>query len=128
VVQEKRSRQGNSPAPPQQRKTPLKIIIITVQIESAFAAGYDPALDLATNKMKRVVSTDELDELDSELVGPWTEHLRRKEQDWIDRIVHGTESGHYFVLLGPKVTGRFNIRRTPAIIWLFPYRAPVRLP
>ena len=26
-----------------------------------------------------------------------------REQEWIDRIVHGQEAGHYFVLPGPKV-------------------------
>lgn len=35
--------------------------------------------------------------------GPWTQHLRRKEQDAVDQIVHGAETGHYFMLLGPKV-------------------------
>lgn len=34
---------------------------------------------------------------------PWTENLRRKEQDVIDHIIHGEEPGHYFMLLGPKV-------------------------
>lgn len=34
---------------------------------------------------------------------PWTEHLRRREQDRIDRMVKGEEVGHYYVLLGPKV-------------------------
>jgi len=39
---------------------------------------------------------------------PWTENLRRKEQDVIDHIVHGEESGHYFMLLGPKVRMSFE--------------------
>lgn len=30
--------------------------------------------------------------------------LRRKEQDIIDHIIHGHEPGHYFMLLGPKVS------------------------
>ena len=34
---------------------------------------------------------------------PWTQHMRRKEQDSVDRIIHGHERGHYFMLLGPKV-------------------------
>ncbi|KAK7033861.1 hypothetical protein R3P38DRAFT_3264531 [Favolaschia claudopus] len=41
-----------------------------------------------------------------DLEGPWTEHLRRKEQDAIDEIVQGRELGHYFVLLGPKGSGK----------------------
>lgn len=51
---------------------------------------------------------EELDELEYETDGPWTQHLRRKEQDWIDRIVQGHEPGHYFVLLGPKVRCSVN--------------------
>jgi len=39
---------------------------------------------------------------------PWTENLRRKEQDVIDHIIHGEESGHYFMLLGPKVRMDFE--------------------
>ncbi len=35
--------------------------------------------------------------------GLWTEHLRRDDQDMMDRIVNGSEKGHYFMLLGPKV-------------------------
>ena len=35
--------------------------------------------------------------------GPWTQHLRRKEQDLVDSIVHGAETGHYYMFLGPKV-------------------------
>lgn len=34
---------------------------------------------------------------------PWTQHLRRDEQNLIDRIIQGKEVGRYFVLLGPKV-------------------------
>jgi hypothetical protein len=34
---------------------------------------------------------------------PWTLHLRRKEQDLVDSVIQGNETGHYFVLLGPKV-------------------------
>ncbi|KAJ7668631.1 hypothetical protein DFH06DRAFT_203964 [Mycena polygramma] len=74
------------------------------KIESAFAAGYDPALELATYQNKPPETEDEVDELDGD--GPWTQHLRRKEQDWIDAIVQGREPGHYFVLLGPKGSGK----------------------
>lgn len=34
------------------------------------------------------------------------EHLRRKEQDRIDAIIRGQDVGHYFLLLGPKGTGK----------------------
>jgi hypothetical protein len=35
---------------------------------------------------------------------PLMGHLRRKEQDVIDRIIHGDEGGHYFLLFGCKVS------------------------
>lgn len=72
----------------------------------AFAPGYDPALELATHATttkKKKIDTEGIDKLDFDLDGPWTEHLRRREQDMIDRIVRGAEGGHYFMLLGPKV-------------------------
>ena len=80
-----------------------------MQIEDAFAKGYDPALELASHAYKRQASGDEIDEVDFETDGPWTAHLRRREQDWIDRIVQGHEPGHYFILLGPKVGLQFLI-------------------
>ncbi|KAG6813513.1 hypothetical protein H0H92_010217 [Tricholoma furcatifolium] len=78
------------------------------KIEESFAAGYDPALELATHQTKRSASTD-VDDRYGELEfdgQPWTENLRRKEQDTIDRIIHGKEPGHYFMLLGPKGAGK----------------------
>lgn len=69
-----------------------------VQIELAFEGGYDPALELATFQSK-----DRPDEV---------EHLRRREQDLIDKIIAGKTHGQYFVLLGPKV--RYN--PAPALI------------
>ncbi|KAG6861119.1 hypothetical protein C0995_003848 [Termitomyces sp. Mi166 len=78
------------------------------KIEDAFAAGYDPALELATQQTKRLPSKDDAKGELGEFVddAPWTENMRRKEQDAIDRIVQGQESGHYFVLLGPKGSGK----------------------
>lgn len=77
------------------------------KIETAFAAGYDPALELATLGKKHGASIPE--ELDWDVDEPWTQHLRRKEQDLVDRIVHGAETGHYFMLLGPKGTGKTSM-------------------
>ena len=83
-----------------------------IQMEQAFSAGYDPALEVAShgkaqNQDNKVdLDLDELafDSSDGkEHQVTWTGDLRRREQDWIDRIVHGQEAGHYFVLLGPKV-------------------------
>jgi hypothetical protein len=72
-------------------------------MEAAFAGGYDPALELATHQIKyppRINGEDEL-EFDEEI--SWSENLKRKEQDSVDHIIQGRESGHYFMLLGPKV-------------------------
>lgn len=87
------------------------------QMELAFAPGYDPALELAQHSLKQANADvdgellDVLDELtfDNQSTGPLapTGHLRRREQDWIDRIVHGAKTGHYYVLLGPKVSWRW---------------------
>ncbi|GLB37737.1 hypothetical protein LshimejAT787_0407880 [Lyophyllum shimeji] len=76
------------------------------KIEDAFAPGYDPALELATHQTKRRPTEGESGELVFDEDAPWTENLRRKEQDTIDRIVQGQEPGHYFVLLGPKGSGK----------------------
>jgi hypothetical protein len=77
------------------------------QMEKAFAAGYDPSLELAKSHFpKRSDSNGVDDDEDYDLVG-WTEHLRRKEQDTVDHIIHGKEHGHYFLLLGPKVRCSF---------------------
>ncbi|KAF8967970.1 hypothetical protein BDZ97DRAFT_1655931 [Flammula alnicola] len=77
------------------------------KMENAFAAGYDPALELAKAHTVKSAPTDDTaqDPLFAEDV-PWTENLRRKEQDMIDHIVHGEEAGHYFLLLGPKGSGK----------------------
>lgn len=75
------------------------------QMESAFAAGYDPALELAKSHTPKKAHASDTS-VDDPLFGeeePWTQNLRRKEQDVIDFIIHGEESGHYFMLLGPKV-------------------------
>ena len=75
-------------------------------MEKAFAAGYDPALELAkphfperSNSNGGTVDGD-FDNYDND----WTKHLRRKEQELVDHIIHGHEHGHYFLLLGPKVS------------------------
>ena len=78
-------------------------------MEDAFSPGYDPALELATHsaKVRQRAQQERQDrpdlDIDIEDPEPWTEHLRRKEQDFIDLIVKGEEVGHYYVLLGAKV-------------------------
>uniref|UniRef100_A0A0W0F152 AAA protein C-terminal winged helix domain-containing protein n=1 Tax=Moniliophthora roreri TaxID=221103 RepID=A0A0W0F152_MONRR len=69
------------------------------KIELAFAPGYDPAMEVATNYLKNSTSSEDEE-------APWTNHFRRIEQDLIDRIITGEEHGHYFVLLGPKGSGK----------------------
>lgn len=78
-------------------------------MEMAFAPGYDPALELLTHA-NRVKAKDEdtsiaIDELELGELGAssWTDFLRRKEQSILEKIVWGHETGHYFMLLGPKV-------------------------
>jgi len=53
--------------------------------------------------MKSPHTTDAIDEFEVQENGPWTEHLRRKEQDFLERVIHGAETGHYFMILGCKV-------------------------
>jgi len=76
-------------------------------MEDAFSAGYDPVLEIATHSatMRHLEEQRERSDLELEIEDsePWTEHLRRKEQDVIDLIVKGEEAGHYYVLLGAKV-------------------------
>ncbi|KAG9221165.1 hypothetical protein CCMSSC00406_0007339 [Pleurotus cornucopiae] len=78
------------------------------KIELAFAPGYDPALELANASKKghtqHTHEPESCDDPDADI--PWTEHLRRKEQDLIDRMIKGEEAGHYFILLGPKGSGK----------------------
>lgn len=72
------------------------------KMEQAFAKGYDPALELAVHVPKRSANSDGSDSvtyLDSE-------NLRRKEQSRVDEIVNGTETGHYFLLIGAKGVGK----------------------
>lgn len=82
-------------------------------MEEAFSPGYDPALELATHsaKTRHRAQQEEQERMDLELEiedpEPWTQHLRRKEQDVIDLIVKGEEVGHYYVLLGAKVNRAF---------------------
>ncbi|KZT23533.1 hypothetical protein NEOLEDRAFT_1179982 [Neolentinus lepideus HHB14362 ss-1] len=77
------------------------------KIEKSFTAGYDPALELAKQgKRSAKRRTVVYNEFGVETDVPWTEHLRRKEQDLVDSVIKGDETGHYFVLLGPKGVGK----------------------
>lgn len=37
------------------------------------------------------------------------ERIRRKEQHMIDKIMRGEEKGHYYLLLGPKGSGKTSM-------------------
>ncbi|KAJ2922672.1 hypothetical protein H1R20_g14415, partial [Candolleomyces eurysporus] len=77
------------------------------KIELAFEAGYDPALELVRFSTSTMVASEDSDEFEEdEPLSTWTEHLRRKEQDVIDRIIEGEEPGYYFMFLGPKGCGK----------------------
>lgn len=81
-------------------------------MEDAFSSGYDPSLELAIHSAKaqrHVGQDDQRPDLELEIgqPEPWTQFLRRKEQDVIDLIVKGEEAGHYYVLLGAKVAKIF---------------------
>jgi len=64
--------------------------------------GYDPALELANHAQH-----------ESGAEKPWAlngaSHPRRKEQSKIDAIIGGHEAGHYFLLVGPKGGGKYNM-------------------
>lgn len=87
---------------PQPIPTLLTQMFAVNQMELAFAPGYDPALELA-NHGKKLPPVALPDELTADPDGPWTQHLRRNEQDLLDNIIRGAETGHYYVVLGPKV-------------------------
>lgn len=63
-------------------------------MEKAFDPGYDPALEIASHAKASHTSSETEQEV---------EHLRRQEQDLVDRIIAGEEKGHYYMLLGSKV-------------------------
>jgi hypothetical protein len=65
----------------------------------------DPVLELAAlgKQMPHTNST---------LLGPQTDEthwILREEQQKIDRIVNGTERGHYHLLIGEKGTGKSSM-------------------
>jgi hypothetical protein len=106
-------------------------MLIPAQIEQAFQGGYDPALELVVHAksmrsrhMKDAI--DELEVLDED--GPWTERLRRKEQDLLERVIHGVETGHYFMILGCKVPFYLLSPRRLSLSTFTPRRGPERRP
>ncbi|KAF9653607.1 hypothetical protein BDM02DRAFT_3153063 [Thelephora ganbajun] len=88
---------------------------VITKMEDAFSPGYDPALELAIHSAKirdrAEQERQQRPDLEPEIGDsvPWTQHLRRKEQDAIDLIVKGEEVGRYYVLLGAKGTGKTSM-------------------
>ncbi|KAG8697597.1 hypothetical protein FRC09_007757 [Ceratobasidium sp. 395] len=91
------------------------------KIEAAFEPGYDPALELANHpgrggevdedgqSMRRpnVESETDIDPATGKRGYPQSSrHMKRKEQETIDSIMEGKEAGHYFLLMGPKGSGK----------------------
>jgi hypothetical protein len=59
----------------------------------------DPALELGTLKHRKKPSSESSITSTEE----HNEHIRRKEQPFVDRIVRGEEAGSYFLMVGSKV-------------------------
>lgn len=103
------------------------------KIEQAFEPGYDPALHLAHHSRKLTAKSDAnldgvaldcdftfdlyhhiknspyshdgcLSKLDEDTT--WIKDIRCKEQEFIHKIVQGRDTGHYYVFLGPKGSGK----------------------
>jgi hypothetical protein len=56
---------------------------------------------LESRRTPDAIHVDQFDVVDRD--GRITEDLRRKEQDILERIIHGAEKGHYFMVFGCKV-------------------------
>ena len=76
--------------------------LVVYKMERAFEPG-DPVLELAAigKQMPNTITTGR---------GPEDDHwISRDEQAKIDRIVNGTERGHYHLLIGEKGTGKSSM-------------------
>ncbi|GAA6059373.1 hypothetical protein JCM10212_003271 [Sporobolomyces blumeae] len=67
------------------------------KMERAFTKGYDPALELATASKFEADGTVKKG------------RIRRKEQDYVDKVMNGEVTGEYLLLLGPKGTGKTSM-------------------
>lgn len=76
-------------------------------MEKAFEPGADPALTLANQGIKSEHHNTALTTYEEELESLGNvSSVRRQEQDLIDSMIHGKEHGHYFLVMGPKVSPR----------------------
>lgn len=83
------------------------------QMEGAFAAGYDPALEVGKlHHKKHPHHPGSLFEHEMQETDPSDPHdhphtnIVRKEQQTVDGIVKGENVGNYWILMGPKGTGK----------------------
>jgi hypothetical protein len=92
------------------RSIPVELLSNIPKIELAFAPGYDPALELASHvKDDGRNHTNVLDH-------DWPQHMIRDEQQLVDKIVNGEETGKYFVIIGPKVGPLLSVQVMPKLI------------
>jgi hypothetical protein len=70
---------------------------------NAFQEGYDPVLELEAAS-RSSAARPSLRHGDSE-----DDYIRRPEQDLIDAVINGQLTGHYYLLLGPKGTGKTSM-------------------
>lgn len=85
------------------------------KIRIAFKAGYDPVLELdSANEEVKAESARRAAQVESELEHfPHVDaHLRRDEQELIDRIIDGKEQGHYYLLMGRKCSFGMCLSKT----------------
>lgn len=91
-----------------------------LQMEGAFAAGYDPALEIGKLRHNHlhhhhkhhsqtpapspsVGPGDDDAEAEEEEEEPVPTHIKRHEQARVNRIVSGEEVGSYWLMIGSKV-------------------------
>ncbi|GAA6057922.1 hypothetical protein JCM3770_002210 [Rhodotorula araucariae] len=67
------------------------------KMERAFSKGYDPVLDLAQAVARESDGTAKKG------------RVRRKEQDYLDKVINGEISGEYLLLMGPKGVGKTSM-------------------
>ncbi|GAA5828237.1 hypothetical protein JCM11251_002650 [Rhodosporidiobolus azoricus] len=67
------------------------------KMDRAFQPGYDPVLELARADRGEPDGT------------PRPGRVRRKEQDYIDKIINGEITGEYLLLMGPKGVGKTSM-------------------
>ena len=74
--------------------------LVLQKMQKAFEPG-DPMLELARQSTERTPTTVLVED-----DGSW---IRRSEQEKIDRILNGTDRGHYHLLIGEKGTGKSSM-------------------